>query len=89
MNNHLNEKKELADQMTTDTSIRVQVSLLDSLMTLAGELVLSRNQLLQTIAATEYHNVDAIRQTGGEQTAVANGVGPSYPPDLISFKSKK
>lgn len=32
------------------TSLRVSVSLLDSLMTLAGELVLSRNQLLQGIS---------------------------------------
>lgn len=33
------------------TSLRVSVGLLDSLMTLAGELVLSRNQLLQAITA--------------------------------------
>ncbi|MDM8544325.1 hybrid sensor histidine kinase/response regulator [Desulfococcaceae bacterium HSG9] len=31
------------------TSLRVNIDLLDSLMTLAGELVLSRNQLLQSI----------------------------------------
>ena len=36
-----------------DTSLRVHVSLLDSLMTLAGELVLSRNQLLQSITAND------------------------------------
>ncbi len=35
---------------TPETSLRVHVSLLDNLMTLAGELVLSRNQLLQSIA---------------------------------------
>ncbi len=34
-----------------DTSLRVNVSLLDSLMNLAGELVLSRNQLLQAIGS--------------------------------------
>ncbi len=33
------------------TSLRVNVNLLDSLMTLAGELVLSRNQLLQGITS--------------------------------------
>jgi len=33
----------------TNASIRVNVGLLDTLMTLAGELVLSRNQLLQGI----------------------------------------
>ncbi len=41
---------EIEDQADPET-IRVHVSLLDSLMTLAGELVLSRNQMLQTIAA--------------------------------------
>ena len=35
----------------TDTSLRVHVSLLDSLMNLAGELVLSRNQLLQAFSS--------------------------------------
>jgi two-component system chemotaxis sensor kinase CheA len=33
-----------------ETSLRVHVSLLDQLMTLAGELVLSRNQLLQSMS---------------------------------------
>ncbi len=36
-----------------DTSLRVNVSLLDSLMNLAGELVLSRNQLLQAISSED------------------------------------
>ncbi|OQY49689.1 MAG: hybrid sensor histidine kinase/response regulator [Desulfobacteraceae bacterium 4572_89] len=36
----------------TQTSLRVNVGLLDTLMTLAGELVLSRNQLLQGINST-------------------------------------
>ena len=40
-----------ASKTSTDTSLRVHVTLLDSLMTLAGELVLSRNQLLQSIAS--------------------------------------
>lgn len=62
MNKQINDKREHAEQTNADTSIRVQVSLLDSLMTLAGELVLSRNQLLQTIGSEEYHNVDAVGQ---------------------------
>ncbi len=37
----------------TETSLRVNVSLLDSLMNLAGELVLSRNQLLQAISTND------------------------------------
>ncbi len=45
-----------------ETSIRVHVSLLDSLMTLAGELVLSRNQLLQTISSEEVRSAEAVGQ---------------------------
>ena len=37
--------------LITETSLRVHVSLLDSLMTLAGELVLSRNQLVQALSS--------------------------------------
>jgi two-component system, chemotaxis family, sensor kinase CheA len=36
-----------------ETSLRVHVSLLDQLMTLAGELVLSRNQLLQSMGSSD------------------------------------
>lgn len=45
-----------------DTSIRVTVSLLDQLMNLAGELVLSRNQLLQTITSGDVKNAEAVGQ---------------------------
>lgn len=45
-----------------ETSIRVNVSLLDSLMTLAGELVLSRNQLLQTIGTDDIRNAETVGQ---------------------------
>ncbi|MDM8552319.1 hybrid sensor histidine kinase/response regulator [Desulfobacterales bacterium HSG2] len=38
-----------AEPMKFQTSLRVNINLLDSLMTLAGELVLSRNQLIQAI----------------------------------------
>ena len=37
--------------VASDASLRVNVSLLDTLMNLAGELVLSRNQLLQAISS--------------------------------------
>jgi two-component system chemotaxis sensor kinase CheA len=46
----------------TDTTIRVTVSLLDQLMNLAGELVLSRNQLLQTITSGDVRNAEAVGQ---------------------------
>ncbi|MBU0995414.1 MAG: chemotaxis protein CheW [Proteobacteria bacterium] len=36
---------------TPQSSLRVNINLLDTLMTLAGELVLSRNQLMQSITA--------------------------------------
>ncbi len=38
---------------TVESSLRVHVRLLDSLMNLAGELVLSRNQLLQAISSDD------------------------------------
>ena len=46
----------------TDSTLRVHVSLLDSLMNLAGELVLSRNQLLQTIGSDDLRNAEAVGQ---------------------------
>ncbi len=45
-----------------ETTLRVHVSLLDSLMNLAGELVLSRNQLLQTIGSDDLRNAEAVGQ---------------------------
>lgn len=54
--------KKSAAKVKVDTSIRVHVSLLDSLMTLAGELVLSRNQLLQTIASDGIRNAESVGQ---------------------------
>ncbi|MGB3212361.1 MAG: chemotaxis protein CheW [Desulforhopalus sp.] len=54
------------DQQTppakAEASLRVHVSLLDSLMNLAGELVLSRNQLLQTIGSDDLRNAEAVGQ---------------------------
>lgn len=43
-------------------SLRVHVSLLEDLMTLAGELVLSRNQLMQAIASDAMHQIEAAGQ---------------------------
>lgn len=54
--------KKVAAKVKVDTSIRVHVSLLDSLMTLAGELVLSRNQLLQTISSNDVRNAESVGQ---------------------------
>lgn len=42
-----------------ETSIRVPVGVLDQLMNLAGELVLSRNQLMQAVASQERMGLDA------------------------------
>lgn len=55
-------QKKSAAKVKVDTSIRVHVSLLDSLMTLAGELVLSRNQLLQTISSNDVRNAESVGQ---------------------------
>jgi two-component system chemotaxis sensor kinase CheA len=45
-----------------ETSLRVHVSLLDQLMTLAGELVLSRNQLLQSITSGDQRSSETAGQ---------------------------
>src|SRR5690606_16267691 len=47
------EPAETRTPSTADTSIRVDVNLLDKLMTLMGELVLARNQILQYSALHE------------------------------------
>ena len=45
---------------TPEASIRVSVGVLDNLMNLAGELVLSRNQLMQAVASSEQNALDTI-----------------------------
>jgi len=55
-------QQQSSSQPKAETTLRVHVSLLDSLMNLAGELVLSRNQLLQTIASDEMRNAEAVGQ---------------------------
>jgi two-component system chemotaxis sensor kinase CheA len=55
-------KSKQAGPAKAETTLRVHVSLLDSLMNLAGELVLSRNQLLQTIGSDDLRNAEAVGQ---------------------------
>jgi len=45
-----------------ETSLRVHVELLDDLMTLAGELVLTRNQLIQEVVTQDIKAIDASTQ---------------------------
>ncbi len=45
---------------TSDSNIRVSVEVLDQLMNLAGELVLGRNQLLQTLSSSDRANLEAV-----------------------------
>ncbi|MEA2061752.1 MAG: chemotaxis protein CheW [Thermodesulfobacteriota bacterium] len=55
-NEHMNaesaEKDDMAASIKPQGSLRVNVNLLDTLMNLAGELVLSRNQLIQGIGSS-------------------------------------
>jgi len=51
------EKAAKTEKSDTPTSLRVSVNLLESLMTLAGEMVLSRNQLLQAISQQDQHSI--------------------------------
>ncbi len=54
--------KTMPGVMGTETSLRVSVGLLDSLMNLAGELVLGRNQLLQAITLKDFRTIEASSQ---------------------------
>ncbi len=56
------QKKSSTKRTETETSLRVHVSLLDQLMTLAGELVLSRNQLLQSIGTEDQRGAEIAGQ---------------------------
>ena len=56
------QKKKTSKKTETDTSLRVHVSLLDQLMTLAGELVLSRNQLLQSMSSEDHRGAEIAGQ---------------------------
>jgi two-component system, chemotaxis family, sensor kinase CheA len=56
------QQKTTAKKAETDTSLRVHVSLLDQLMTLAGELVLSRNQLLQSMSSEDHRGSEIAGQ---------------------------
>ena len=49
------ETQQQKKSVDVESSLRVNISLLDSLMTLAGELVLCRNQLIQSISSNEHH----------------------------------
>lgn len=49
-----------APTAVAETSIRVQVSVLDSLMNLAGELVLGRNQLIQALNTDAHIGIEAV-----------------------------
>ncbi|MEQ8846153.1 hybrid sensor histidine kinase/response regulator [Botrimarina sp.] len=49
-----------APKAAPEAQIRVAVGVLDSLMNLAGELVLSRNQLLQAVSTQEKNGLEAI-----------------------------
>jgi two-component system chemotaxis sensor kinase CheA len=48
--------------ITQPDSLRVHVSLLEDLMNLAGELVLSRNQLMQAISSAALHQIEVAGQ---------------------------
>jgi two-component system chemotaxis sensor kinase CheA len=48
--------------ITQPDSLRVHVSLLEDLMNLAGELVLSRNQLMQAISSNALHQIEVAGQ---------------------------
>jgi len=56
------EQKAAKTTITQPDSLRVHVSLLEDLMNLAGELVLSRNQLMQAISSNAIHQIEVAGQ---------------------------
>lgn len=87
-----------------EASIRVSVSVLDKLMNLAGELVLSRNQLMQTVSKSEDSVLsgiasrldhvtsevqESIMQTRMQQIGTVFGKFPRIVRDLSSKLGKK
>jgi two-component system chemotaxis sensor kinase CheA len=58
----LKKKQPVSETAQPETSLRVKVRLLDSLMNLAGELVLSRNQLLQAVSSKDPHTTEVVSQ---------------------------
>lgn len=61
------EPQKSAPAAAPETTIRLNVSLLDSLMTLAGELVLSRNQLNESLAQSDARGV----RSGAQRVSLA------------------
>ncbi len=51
-----------AKKMVKDSSLRVNVKILDNLMTMAGELVLTRNQLVQAVTSDNQQGIDTVSQ---------------------------
>jgi two-component system chemotaxis sensor kinase CheA len=56
------QQKETRTSKVADSTIRVDVGLLDKLMNLVGELVLARNQILQATSATQGSTLGATAQ---------------------------
>ena len=53
---------ESSEAVERKSSLRVDLHLLDSLMALAGELVLSRNQLVQSVSSKQFKSLEAATQ---------------------------
>ena len=68
-------------------SLRVNVNLLDALMTLAGELVLSRNQLVQGINSSNKKATELARAQGIKAGLIRPITLFPYPVDIIKKRS--
>lgn len=56
------ELKQQKEKKSAEGSLRVSIHLLDQLMNLAGELVLSRNQLVQAVASKNMESIELVKQ---------------------------
>lgn len=64
-------KEKSEPKQPVESSIRVAVSVLDQLMNLAGELVLARNQLLQTVNGSAKNLTNKSRRDSGLEAVTA------------------
>lgn len=61
-NSTLKQQKQSMSDNLSDNTLRVNIKILNTLMTLAGELVLARNQLVQTVSSWDKASVENTSQ---------------------------
>jgi len=79
-------KKETDEKKAApEANIRVPVGVLDKLMNLAGELVLSRNQLMQAISSKDRSGLDAIASRSSDDRSARVDHADTYAADWLGL----